>query len=81
MEFAPELTPLIPNASLNGDPMKKLLSLITVTFVLSLGLPAAQAADAPAKTAKQNKMANCKKDATGKKGEERKHFMKACLSQ
>ena len=60
--------------------MKKLFPLTIVAFILSLGLPAAQAADAPAKTAKQNKMANCKKDATGKKGEERKAFMKACLS-
>jgi hypothetical protein len=28
----------------------------------------------------QNKMATCNKDATGKKGDERKAFMKECLS-
>lgn len=28
----------------------------------------------------QNKMATCNKDATGKKGDERKAFMKDCLS-
>ena len=71
---------MIPNAALNGASMKKLLPLTAVAFALTLGLSATQAADAPAKTAKQNKMANCKKDATGKKGEERKAFMKACLS-
>ena len=59
--------------------MKKLLSLTAVAFVLSLGLSAAQAADAPAKTAQQSKMASCNKDATGKKGDERKTFMKECL--
>ncbi len=60
--------------------MKKLLTLTAVAFALSLGLPAAQAADAPAKTAQQNKMSTCNKDATGKKGDERKAFMKECLS-
>ena len=59
--------------------MKKLLSLTAVAFALSMGLPAAQAADAPAKTAQQSKMASCNKDATGKKGDERKTFMKECL--
>jgi hypothetical protein len=29
----------------------------------------------------QNKMATCNKDATGKKGDERKAFMKDCLSK
>ena len=28
----------------------------------------------------QNKMATCNKDATGKKGDERKAFMRECLS-
>lgn len=31
-------------------------------------------------TAQQNKMKTCNADATGKKGDERKAFMKACLS-
>ncbi len=61
--------------------MKKLLSLIAVGFAASMTFaPAAHAADAPAKTAQQSKMATCNKDADGKKGDERKAFMKECLS-
>jgi hypothetical protein len=45
---------------------------------------AAPAAAAPAavdgKTAQQNKMKKCNADAKGKKGDERKQFMSACLS-
>lgn len=33
------------------------------------------------KSAQMNKMAMCNKDATGKKGAERKAFMKECLSK
>ncbi|TDK67538.1 PsiF family protein [Sapientia aquatica] len=33
-----------------------------------------------AENAQQSKMATCNKDATGKKGDERKAFMKDCLS-
>jgi hypothetical protein len=44
----------------------------------------AQATAAPAtaaeKTPQQSKMATCNKDAEGKKGDERKDFMKNCLS-
>jgi len=42
----------------------------------------AAAASAPAaeKTPQQNKMATCNKEAEGKKGDERKAFMKDCLS-
>ena len=57
--------------------MKKLLSLIAVGLALSLGV--AHAEDKP-KTAQQNKMAMCNKEATDKKGDERKAFMKTCLS-
>ncbi len=35
---------------------------------------------APAKTKQQSKMADCNKDAADKKGDERKAFMKTCLS-
>jgi hypothetical protein len=49
--------------------------------------PAATPAAAPAPEAapaagnsQQNKMATCNKEATGKKGDERKAFMKECLS-
>ena len=43
---------------------------------------AAPAAPAPMadKTPQQSKMATCNKDAEGKKGDERKAFMKSCLS-
>lgn len=51
------------------------------TFALALGLAAftAQAADKEP-TAQQSRMATCNKDAADKKGEERKAFMKECLS-
>jgi hypothetical protein len=63
--------------------MKKILTLLAIGLSLSLGV--AHAADAPAagavaKTPQQNKMGQCNKDAAGKKGDERKAFMKECLS-
>ena len=61
--------------------MKKLFTLLALGFSLSLG--AAHAADAPAaKTVQQNKMGTCNADAKTKalKGDERKAFMKDCLS-
>lgn len=59
--------------------MKKLFTLLALGLSLSLG--AAHAADAPAaKTAQQSKMTTCNKDASGKTGDERKAFMKECLS-
>ena len=57
--------------------MKKFLSLLAIALSLSMG--AAQAEEA-AKTPQQNKMASCNKDAGDKKGDERKAFMKDCLS-
>lgn len=61
--------------------MKKLLSLIACAFAFTMTLsPVAHAQDAPAKTAQQTKMGTCNKDAEGKKGDERKAFMKECLS-
>jgi hypothetical protein len=56
--------------------MKKLFSLLALGLTLSFG--AAHAADAP--TAQQSKMGTCNKDAGDKKGDERKAFMKDCLS-
>lgn len=38
------------------------------------------AATAPAKSSQQDKMKECNKQAEGKKGDERKAFMKECLS-
>lgn len=58
--------------------MKKLVPAIALTlaaFALS-----AQAADEKKPTAQQNKMSQCNKDAGDKKGDERKAFMKTCLS-
>ncbi len=57
--------------------MKKLLSLVAIGLALSFG--AAHAQD-KAKTPQQTKMAMCNKDAADKKGDERKAFMKTCLS-
>lgn len=62
--------------------MKKMLSLLAFAFAFSMSLsPLAQAADSPAKTAQQTRMATCNKDAKGEKGDERKVFMKECLSK
>ena len=58
--------------------MKKLLTALAI-FSLSCAAYAAPEA-APAKTAQQSKMVTCNADASGKKGDERKAFMKECLS-
>jgi hypothetical protein len=58
--------------------MKKLLSLIAVGMALSLGV--AHAAEGDAKTKQQTKMGTCNTEAGDKKGDERKAFMKECLS-
>jgi hypothetical protein len=57
--------------------MKQLLSLLAVGIALSTGV--AQAQEKP-KSPQQNRMAMCNKDASGKSGDERKAFMKTCLS-
>ncbi|MFM8464532.1 MAG: PsiF family protein [Burkholderiaceae bacterium] len=54
--------------------MKTILASMTILFAFILG-------NAQAATEQQNKMATCNKEATGKKGEERKAFMKDCLSK
>jgi psiF repeat len=67
----------------------KNIATLSAALVLALGsvsawaAPAADAAAPAAKprSAQQQKMAQCNKDATGKKGDERKAFMKACLSK
>lgn len=61
--------------------MKKLASVIAMGLTLSFGLLSApvHAADGE-KTAQQSKMGMCNKDAGEKKGDERKAFMKECLS-
>jgi psiF repeat len=57
--------------------MKQLLSVLAVGIALSAGMAQAQE---KAKSPQQNKMALCNKEATGKTGDERKGFMKTCLS-
>lgn len=60
--------------------MKQLLPLIAAMgLALSMGMGVAHAAEG-AKTAQQTRMATCNTDAAGKKGDERKAFMKDCLS-
>ena len=58
--------------------MKKFLTLLAMGLSLSLG--AAHAAEHVAKTKQQSKMGMCNKEAADKKGDERKAFMKECLS-
>ncbi len=50
-------------------------------FTALLLLGAVAASPAFAATEQQNKMVTCNKDAAGKKGDERKAFMKDCLSK
>ncbi|MFO1212019.1 MAG: PsiF family protein [Paenacidovorax caeni] len=61
--------------------MNKLLTVIAATG-LALSFATAHAAEETAKpkTAQQTKMATCNAEAGDKKGDERKAFMKHCLS-
>lgn len=56
--------------------MKKLLATVAVLSLCSAAFAAPEAAP----TKQQSKMVTCNADATGKKGDERKAFMKTCLS-
>lgn len=58
--------------------MKKLLVLIALTAPLAMQATHAQTAQK--QTAQQSKMTTCNKEAGSKKGDERKAFMKTCLS-
>jgi hypothetical protein len=68
--------------------MKKLLIATCLGLLLAAGAHAQKSAQAPvvpasaakAPSAQQSLMATCNKEATGKKGEERKAFMKTCLA-
>ncbi len=57
--------------------MKNILALLAFGLALSCGVARAEE---KAKTPQQNKMAMCNKQAVGKTGDERKGFMKTCLS-
>jgi hypothetical protein len=58
--------------------MKKTVMTLAVAMGASLGLLSTPAL--AEKTDQQNKMATCNKEAGDKKGDERKAFMKQCLS-
>ena len=71
--------------------MNKLLSLLALSASLALsaggafaashtGAPMAGASAAKSPTTQQTKMGTCNKEAEGKKGDDRKKFMKTCLS-
>ena len=63
--------------------MKKIIAVIAAfgfaASAYAAPEPASAAASAP-KNTQQTKMATCNADAAGKKGDERKAFMKECLS-
>jgi psiF repeat len=61
--------------------MKQMMTALALAFMASTTFAASHAAAAPAgKSEQQNKMTTCNKDAGDKKGDERKAFMKDCLS-
>jgi hypothetical protein len=64
--------------------MKKFLTLLATVLTMGLSVTMAHAADdaaaAATPTAQQSKMKTCNMDAKDKKGDERKMFMKECLS-
>ncbi|WP_038496596.1 PsiF family protein [Janthinobacterium agaricidamnosum] len=60
--------------------MKQLFAACAAASLLSCAFAAAPDAAPVAKTAQQTRMTTCNADATGKKGDERKAFMKECLS-
>jgi psiF repeat len=61
--------------------MKTLMTVLALSVAcLSTSAFATTHKEAPAMGKQQSKMAECNKDATDKKGDERKTFMKTCLS-
>lgn len=54
--------------------MKKLIALLAMGFMFAVAAPAIAGEQ-------QNKMKTCNAEAKGKTGDERKAFMKACLSK
>lgn len=56
--------------------MKKLISIVALAIASQFALAPAALATTP----QQQRMADCNKEATGKTGDERKAFMKSCLS-
>lgn len=60
--------------------MNKMLMSCALLAFTSAAFAAPETAAPAAKSAQQNKMVSCNADASGKKGDERKAFMKECLS-
>lgn len=60
--------------------MKRLLAITALVASQFALAPLATAAEGKAATPQQQRMRDCNKDATGIKGDERKTFMKQCLS-
>ena len=58
--------------------MQRLFACLMLALPLAAAPALAQEKKEPTK--QQNKMAECNKSAEGKKGDERKDFMKSCLS-
>jgi protein involved in temperature-dependent protein secretion len=85
LQCAPALSP--NDATKENRMFKNLIIALALTAAAAASAlaadskPAAAATASPAKSAQQQKMTQCNKDATGKKGDERKAFMKACLSK
>ena len=62
--------------------MQKMFSLMTAFILAFAGLTQwSHAEQSAAQLAQQNKMSTCSKEGKGKKGEERKAFMKDCLGR
>lgn len=60
--------------------MKKLFVAIAALSLAGAAFAAPETAPPAAQTAQQNKMVTCNAEAAGKKGDDRKAFMKTCLS-
>ncbi len=60
--------------------MKSLIALIVLSGATALSLAQPATATDKAPTAQQNRMKTCNEEAGDKKGDERKAFMKSCLS-
>jgi hypothetical protein len=72
---------MVRGPTFEENPMHKIALLAALAFAAAAATPgfAADAASAPM-SAQQSKMKSCNADAAGKKGDERKAFMKTCLS-
>ena len=59
--------------------MKALLAVISLALLSTTAMAADEKAEAKKPTTQQERMKSCNKEATGKKGDERKAFMSNCL--